>query len=598
MSLSKLKFPADPRYGDIVNRIYNGEIGKFYGYSNASKTKCFVLWNAPSKQASASCDRAGVGPLDESVVVRTPYDSGNTTTEGARLNPNSNLGNAAENLSNDNVIMQKGDLLYYRAEDSVSGTARWMVVTQGPHRRTDCVAGCQHFPHETCKNGVMTVIEDPVCVAVAPALITSAGVSRTPAPSQQSECWFEFLANHSKKVSKILEEGYRVMCRENYHVCLISCRKYKKKIRALYCRMRMPRRPVEYTRFSQLCVPEKHADAVCTIASAIETNADTCVARPQLKIEQNQERNSYWEAGNRDVLAAPDKRALVVDLGRLTGKRAIDPQVREQVVPTLFFKLLGLLPQTEPQTTLKATFRSRPFGFTYMPCSDNKSVILKGVRKRSVAAKAGLTEGMRLISVNGQHVGNMKSDVVRQILKDTTSEKLVLKFQLPVPPSEPPGIYHLKQSSVIIAAGIVGHIESFLGYTHQYEDPKMAESNVVLAALLKCNTNVQPVGSLSSAMSVLQYLSGYLSKNPVELCNFIACIIAARRRSKRYESTADDAGTESRNAKFLAQKVTYPLVVSLPYKCVCLYRMCPGVSACALVVQGCVRLFPSVPGFN
>ena len=56
-------------------------------------------------------------------------------------------------------------------------------------------------------------------------------------------------------------------------------------------------------------------------------------------------------------------------------------------------------------------------------------------------------------------------------------------------------------------------------------------------------------------MAILQYLSGYLSKNPVELCNFIICIIAARRRCKKYASTADDADSECRNAKFLGQKV-------------------------------------------
>ena len=106
-----------------------------------------------------------------------------------------------------------------------------------------------------------------------------------------------------------------------------------------------------------------------------------------------------------------------------------------------------------------------------------------------------------------------------------------------------------------IAGLLVGHVESFLGYTYEYEDPRMAETNILLAALLNCNTNVQPLGSLNAAMAVLQYLSGYLSKNPIELCNFISCILAARRRCKRYKSTADDAGTQDRNAKFLAQKV-------------------------------------------
>jgi hypothetical protein len=147
------------------------------------------------------------------------------------------------------------------------------------------------------------------------------------------------------------------------------------------------------------------------------------------------------------------------------------------------------------------------------------------------------------------------SGIVRKLLKSTETRSSVFKFELPRPDTQPPGIYHVKHDSMVTASIIVGHIETFLDHTHKYEDPRMAETNPLLASLMNCNTNVQLVGSLSSAMSVLQYLSGYLSKNPIELCNFITCIIAARRRCKRYSSTADDAGTQDRNAKFLAQKV-------------------------------------------
>jgi hypothetical protein len=197
----------------------------------------------------------------------------------------------------------------------------------------------------------------------------------------------------------------------------------------------------------------------------------------------------------------------------------------------------------------------KPFGFTFGPGKNNRSIVLTEVHMGSAAAKAGLTVGMCLVSLNEVNVRDLQSTIVRKLLKTTDPRSIVLKFELPPPDTQPPGIYHVKHDSMVIASMIVGHIETFLDHTHEYEDPKMAETNPLLASLLNCNTNVQLVGSLSSAMSVLQYLSGYLSKNPIELCNFITCIIAARRRCKRYTSTAEDAGTQDRNAKFLAQKV-------------------------------------------
>ena len=164
---------------------------------------------------------------------------------------------------------------------------------------------------------------------------------------------------------------------------------------------------------------------------------------------------------------------------------------------------------------------------------------------------------------------NIRSEHVRELVKNTVTTSMELEFELPVPDIQGPGVYHVRHNSMAVAAMIVGHIETFLGHTHQYEDPRMAETNPLLASLLNCNTNVQLVGSLSAAMSVLQYLSGYLSKNPIELCNFVSCIIAARRRCKRYDSIADDAGTEDRNAKFLAQKVWYILLCVTWPVCAC-----------------------------
>ena len=641
--LSKLNCSANLQYYDVVKKKSNGMPGKFFGYCNSSKTKCFVLWNAPrgnkgtaprgnnecspgtrcdnyinkcklqkNKQFRADADCTHSTERNQRIFSANKEDTEHVKTDGDRnkrtaprgineccpgtrcdtyinkykLEKNKQFRVDADcthstehnqrifsankedtehvktdgdgdkeqyHLSNLLEKIQAGDMIYDRSETEPQ-CAKWFVITQASHYRDDC-KDCNEHTERKDENG--KIIKDPACVALTPALITSAGITNTPDPNQKSECWYIDIAQEHKKVSNIFEAGYTVMCRDNYHVCLISCRKYKKKIRALYCRMRMPRRPMEHTRISQLCVPKKHPEAMIstTIASAIGANGDTCISRPQLEIQQNKAQDDYWQDGNKDVLAAPDNRALVVDLARLTGERAMHDKIRAQVVPNIFARILAMLPDTTPQETIQTTFESRPFGFTYTPSEDNCSVILKRVKKQSAAAKAGLTEGMRLISVNGVNVADMKAELVRDILRNIDSVKTVLKFQLAAPVTQLPGMFHVKHPSVLVAAGMVGHIESFLGHTHEYEDPRMAESNAVLAALLKCNTNVQPVGSLSSAMSVLQYLSGYLSKNPVELCNFVTCIITARRHCKRYKSTAEDEGSTSRNAKFLGQKV-------------------------------------------
>jgi len=245
----------------------------------------------------------------------------------------------------------------------------------------------------------------------------------------------------------------------------------------------------------------------------------------------------------------------VVDLCRLTDIRAMDQKVRERVVPTVMSKLLRMSPSTITMTSTEVTFFKKPYGFVYGPSDDGRSITIKSIKKGSAASKKGLAPGMRLTSLGGICVKDKEPEFVRELLKTSDSKGIVLEFEHPVPDLKLPAMYHVKHPIVETAARIVGRIESFLGHTYKYEDPRMAETNIILAALLGCNTNVQPVGSLSAAMAVLQYLSGYLSKNPVELCNFIICIITARRRCKKYRSTADDAGTSSRNAKFLGQKV-------------------------------------------
>ena len=542
--LSKLEFKTAPKYGDRVIRRANGQRGMFLGFVNASKTKCVVTWECKRGNCKNKSSIT-IGKEDATIKCEKMDD---TMCSNDLLNYKVNGPGKVESM------IRIGDLVYDRDEDGLPAKPRWMVVTQGPHRRSCCVAKCTHCAQGT--PGEKDYDPDPLCATLAPALITSTGVTNKPDPKQDTyECWTITPVQHCKTITNMLEHGYRVMCRDNYHVCLVSCRKYRKKLRALYCRMRMPRRPMESTSLSQLHVPQVNSERVVTIASAIQNNTGVSSVRPIPNIEDNVARNSYWDKDNTEVTLRPDNRALVVDLARFTGTRAMDRRVRECVVPAIMARLLALLPSTEARPTIDATFKTKPFGFTFGPGKNDRSIVLTRVNAKSAAAKAGLTVGMRLVSVNEVNVRDSHSGIVRKLLKSTETRSSVFKFELPRPDTQPPGIYHVKHDSMVTASIIVGHIETFLDHTHKYEDPRMAETNPLLASLMNCNTNVQLVGSLSSAMSVLQYLSGYLSKNPIELCNFITCIIAARRRCKRYSSTADDAGTQDRNAKFLAQKV-------------------------------------------
>ena len=74
-----------------------------------------------------------------------------------------------KDFSTSDESVKIGDLIYYRAEDSdhKEDVPQWMVVTQGPHKRCDCVSRNFHSKvsvlHKKC-------VTDPTYVTVAPAL--------------------------------------------------------------------------------------------------------------------------------------------------------------------------------------------------------------------------------------------------------------------------------------------------------------------------------------------------------------------------------------------------------------------------------------------
>ena len=508
-------------------------------------TKCPIN-AAPEAADRDSCQKLASANVDK--IFRPHCHSCDVDADGDLQEQKSNCRSRDKR---DKILVPEieiGDLIYDRCHDDSSARPKWMVVTQSAHRGAGCNAkNAHHLPDEGT---------EPLRITLAPALFGKLGVTNKPDPSKQPECWEVKLVKDAKTVTNIFINGYEVMCRDNYHVCLLSCRKFKGTLRARYCRMRLPRRPMEYTCFSQLYIPN---DTVCNFVSLTPNREKLFVARPRKEIQQNVGGEDYWNVENNDVLASPDERALVLDLARLSGTRAMNSMpelMREQLVPTLMSRLLRRLPATEILTTVDVHFQKRPFGFVIGAASDNDYTTVSAVESGSLAAKAGVLKGMELIKVQEVCVRGRSLEEVQKSIKQLPDRDVKMTFRNPrLPTIQEPGVYNVKHRSAIIAGLVVSHIESFLGYTHTYNDDRMAETSPILASLLNCNTNVQLIGSVTSAMAILQYLSGYLSKNPVELCNFLSCIIAARRQYKLYKSTAEDAGTQNRNAKFMAQKV-------------------------------------------
>ena len=97
--------------------------------------------------------------------------------------------------------------------------------------------------------------------------------------------------------------------------------------------------------------------------------------------------------------------------------------------------------------------------------------------------------------------------------------------------------------------------EYLVGAPPPHDDCYQTETNIVLAALLGCNTNVSPLGGLTQAANAMFYLMGYLSKNPIKPCHWVTCMTAARKSARKYGSRAEDAGTTMRNAVFLLQNM-------------------------------------------
>ena len=81
------------------------------------------------------------------------------------------------------------------------------------------------------------------------------------------------------------------------------------------------------------------------------------------------------------------------------------------------------------------------------------------------------------------------------------------------------------------------------------------ETNKVASSLLRCNTSLQPLITPTQAKAAMFYSSKYCSKDPFELSSTLSFFHQAQIAMRKYGSTASDAGSASRNAKCILQKV-------------------------------------------
>ena len=159
--LSKLNCSANLQYYDVVKKKSNGMPGKFFGYCNSSKTKCFVLWNAPrgnkgtaprgnnecspgtrcdnyinkcklqkNKQFRADADCTHSTERNQRIFSANKEDTEHVKTDGDGDKEQYHLSNLLEKI-------QAGDMIYDRSETEPQ-CAKWFVITQASHYRDDC----------------------------------------------------------------------------------------------------------------------------------------------------------------------------------------------------------------------------------------------------------------------------------------------------------------------------------------------------------------------------------------------------------------------------------------------------------------------------
>ena len=83
----------------------------------------------------------------------------------------------------------------------------------------------------------------------------------------------------------------------------------------------------------------------------------------------------------------------------------------------------------------------------------------------------------------------------------------------------------------------------------------MVDGNVFLSSSLGWNCCVNFIAAAGSAQSAIYYISNYMSKNPTVAKAILPLVYTAICKRKLYPSSADDKGTQRRNATYLTQIV-------------------------------------------
>jgi hypothetical protein len=83
----------------------------------------------------------------------------------------------------------------------------------------------------------------------------------------------------------------------------------------------------------------------------------------------------------------------------------------------------------------------------------------------------------------------------------------------------------------------------------------VADFNVLLTALMSCNTNSLFLGSREQSKGALFYIGPYICKNGVQIIDSFDLLIEAQDYARKYPSTAEDATTDKRFVQYVLTRV-------------------------------------------
>ena len=86
------------------------------------------------------------------------------------------------------------------------------------------------------------------------------------------------------------------------------------------------------------------------------------------------------------------------------------------------------------------------------------------------------------------------------------------------------------------------------------KDAMLIAANIIATNILEMSHNEQFIGSLDSAAAVEMYALKYMLKETGDLRQAATILLSALNHNARYPSCAEDCNTESRDAKYLAQR--------------------------------------------